>query len=151
MPFSPETPPFSRASYPINLIRSCGSRWKWNYHGCGVLIVPLDFKAGWSECMQNLSVSLVCLDSFHLSTSPLELEDRRPNQKSASWSIWLMACKRRGLPIGQVGNSSTWLSDRQTCFPWTTNYLFVSWLKQTTYIWKQIMTRFFTNIRPSYL
>jgi hypothetical protein len=28
MAFSPETPPFFRASYPINLVRSCGSRWK---------------------------------------------------------------------------------------------------------------------------
>jgi hypothetical protein len=27
MAFSPETPPFSRACYPINLVRSCGSRW----------------------------------------------------------------------------------------------------------------------------
>jgi hypothetical protein len=26
--FSPETPPFSRACYPINLVRSCGSRLK---------------------------------------------------------------------------------------------------------------------------
>jgi hypothetical protein len=24
--FSPETPPFSRACFPINLVRSCGSR-----------------------------------------------------------------------------------------------------------------------------
>jgi hypothetical protein len=24
--FSPETPPFSRACYPVNLVRSCGSR-----------------------------------------------------------------------------------------------------------------------------
>jgi hypothetical protein len=31
--FSPETPPFSRACYHINLVRSCGSRWKSHLEG----------------------------------------------------------------------------------------------------------------------